>query len=215
VWSLDAQIKDHADAVAAGRWTGDGSGPATIAITGSDEGFMLVDAAGKILKHVRLGHAQALSVGKFRPDLPGQQFAVGNFWGNPGIVTIFDSQGNMLTSLEPNHYGNPLLPVNWTGDGREFLFLNGDPKEGGLLDGWGRRVVMFPDDGHPVLAGMVLNLTGDERDEIVLWDQDRMWIYTQDRPFAGKRIYAPHRNPLYNESNYRANISLPAWREWR
>lgn len=213
VWTLDTVLEDHADAVAAGRWTEDGSGPITVLISGSDEGFVHADTAGQILKHVRVGHAQALGVGKFRPDLSGLQFAVGNFWGNPGIVTIFDSQANVLLSLEPTHYGNPLFPVNWTGDGREFLFLNGDPKEGGLLDGWGRRVVMFPDDGHPVLTAYVANVTGDERDEIVLWDQDRMWIYTQDRPFTGKRIYAPRRNPHYNESNYRANISLPAWRD--
>ena len=50
---------------------------------------------------------------------------------------------------------------------------------------------MFSDDGHPDLAEAVLDLTGDQRDEIVLWDEKRVWIYTQDRPFAGKRIYAP------------------------
>ena len=60
-----------------------------------------------------------------------------------------------------------------------------------MIDGHLRRVVMFPDDGHPDLAANVLNLTGDARDEIVLWDQKRVWIYTQDRPFTGKRIYAP------------------------
>ena len=68
---------------------------------------------------------------------------------------------------------------------------------------------MFPDDGHPDLAAYVANLTGDARDEIVLWDQERVWIYTQDRPFSGERIYAPHRNPDYNESNYRTVVSRP------
>ena len=136
-----------------------------------------------------------------------------NFWNNPGIVTILDLEGNTLAKVEPLHMGSPLLPVNWTGDGQELIFLNADPREGGLLDGWGRRVAMFPDDGHPVLCGTVLNVTGDERDEIVVWDQSRMWIYTQDRPFTGKRIYAPRRNPDYNESNYRTNVSLPGWHD--
>ena len=49
------------------------------------------------------------------------------------------------------------------------------------------------------------------RDEIVLWDQTRVWIYTQDRPFSGSRIYAPTRNPDYNDSNYRSTVSLPGW----
>jgi hypothetical protein len=81
-----------------------------------------------------------------------------------------------------------------------------------MVDGQLRRVVMFPDDGHPDLAYQVMNLTGDARDEIIVWDQDSVWIYTQDRPFTGNRIYAPVRNPLYNDSNYRATVSEPAWR---
>ena len=81
-----------------------------------------------------------------------------------------------------------------------------------MIDGQLRRVVMFPDDGHPDLAAAVHDLTGDARDEIVLWDQTRVWIYTQDRPFTGSRIYKPMRNPTYNDSNYRASVSLPGWR---
>jgi hypothetical protein len=81
-----------------------------------------------------------------------------------------------------------------------------------MMDGHFRRVVMFPEDGHPELAAYVMDLTGDARDEIVLWDQERIWIYTQDSPFVGRRIYAPERNPDYNESNYRTTVSLPGWR---
>jgi hypothetical protein len=102
--------------------------------------------------------------------------------------------------------------VNWRGDGTEFALLSGNIREGGMVDGQLRRVVMFPDDGHPDLAYHVANVTGDERDEIILWDQQRVWIYTQDRPFTGKRIYTPQRNPSYNDSNYRANVSLPGWK---
>lgn len=90
--------------------------------------------------------------------------------------------------------------------------LSANVREGGMIDGRLRRVVMFPDDGHPDLAFNVLNLTGDERDEIVVWDSQRVWIYTQDRPFTGPKIYTPERNPDYNESNYRTNVSLPGWR---
>jgi hypothetical protein len=28
-----------------------------------------------------------------------------------------------------------------------------------------------------------------------------------------EKIYAPNRNPHYNESNYRISVSLPAWHE--
>jgi hypothetical protein len=102
-------------------------------------------------------------------------------------------------------------PVNWTGDGTEYIFLTPNHKEGGLVDGWGRRVVMFPDDGHPELAWMVHDLTGDPRDELIVWDTDAIWIYTQDRPFSGSKIYKPVRPKLYNESNYATVDSWPGW----
>ena len=152
-------------------------------------------------------------MGKFRTDIPGLQYMTVNFWRNPGIVTLFDAEGNILEQQEPIHSGAPMLPVNWRGDGQEFVLLSGNTKEGGLIDGKLRRVVMFPEDGHPDLAANVLDVTGDARDEIVLWDQQQVWIYTQDRPFTGKRIYAPVRNPDYNESNYRTNVSFPNWKE--
>jgi len=79
------------------------------------------------------------------------------------------------------------------------------------MDGWGRMVVKFPDDGHPDLCFNVMDITGDPRDEIVLWDQKSIWIYTQDKSVQFERIYKPVRNPHYNESNYRTNYSLPGW----
>jgi hypothetical protein len=160
---------------------------------------------------VRVGHNQSPSVAKFRIDAAGLQYMSVNFWKNPGIVTLFDSDGAILAQDEPIHTGSAMLPVNWRGDGQEFALLSGNVKEGGMIDGHLRRVVMFPDDGHPDLAANVLDLTGDQRDEIVLWDQRRVWIYTQDQPFRGDRIYAPKRNPDYNESNYRTNVSMPNW----
>lgn len=91
--------------------------------------------------------------------------------------------------------------------------LSGNTREGGMIDGRLRRVVMFPEDGHPELAFAVADVTGDPRDEIILWDLDSVWIYTQDRPFTGAKVYAPIRNPHYNESNYLTMVSTPRWVE--
>ena len=179
---------------------------------GSDEGFLLWDLQGNLLKHTRIGHAQSPSIGKYRMDVPGLQLLTINFWRNPGIVSLFDADGNLLGQSEPVHHASPMLPVNWRGDGQEFSMLSSNIIEGGMIDGHFRRVVMFPDDGHPDLAYNVVDLTGDARDEIVVWDTERVWIYTQDRPFSGKRIYAPIRNPDFNESNYRTTVSMPAWK---
>ena len=120
----------------------------------------MFDRRGAILKHVRIGHAQTASVGKFLPDLPGLQLMCVNFWKNPGIVSLFDHDGNLLEQQEPIHSGSPMLPVNWRGDGQEFVLLSGNVREGGMIDGQLRRVVMFPDDGHPDLAAYVAEPDG-------------------------------------------------------
>jgi hypothetical protein len=213
LWSHDADLHDHADGVMVGNLSGDPNAEPRAYASGSDEGLIIFDIHGKILNQVRVGHNQSPSVAKYRPDLPGLQYISVNFWKSPGIVTLFDGNGRILAQDEPIHSGSPMLPVNWCGDGREFCLLSGNAKEGGMIDGHLRRVVMFPDDGHPDLAAAVLDVTGDQRDEIVLWDEKRVWIYTQDKPFAGSRIYAPIRNPNYNDSNYRTTVSLPAWQE--
>lgn len=213
LWTHDKAIKSHSDAVAFGNFSGDPMAPPRAYSFASDEGFVVFDLTGKILKRQMIGHTQSPTIGRFRPELPGLQIMCVNFWRNPGIVTLFDTEGEILSQDEPIHSGSPMLPVNWRGDGQEFVLLSGNVKDGGMIDGHLRRVVMFPDDGHPDLAAAVLDITGDPRDEIVLWDQKRVWVYTQDRPFLGRRIYAPIRNPEHNESNYRTSVSLPAWKD--
>jgi rhamnogalacturonan endolyase len=213
VWSHDGKLNDHVDALAVGNFTGDPKAPPRVYWSSSDEAFVMLDLAGNILKQHRVGHTQTAAVGKFRPDLPGLQYVTTNFWKNPGIVSLFDAEGNLLHQGEPIHTGSVTLPVNWKGDGQELVLLSGNVREGGMVDGQLRRVVVFPDDGHPDLTAAVLDLTGDPRDEIVLWDQENVWVYTQDGPPPAGRVYAPLRNPHYNDSNYRANISLPRWVE--
>jgi hypothetical protein len=212
LWSRDAELRDHADGIAMGNFSGEAKAEPRAYACGSDEGFLLFDKRGNILKHVRIGHAQSPSIGKYRMDVPGLQLLTVNYWRNPGILSLFDHDGNLLVQEELIHYGSPLLPVNWRGDGQEFAMLSGSVQDGGLIDGRMRRVVMFPNDGHPDLAYYVADVTGDPRDEIVLWDQERVWIYTQDRPFSGTRVYAPIRSPHCNESNYRTTVSLPGWK---
>jgi hypothetical protein len=69
----------------------------------------------------------------------------------------------------------------------------------------------FPDDGHPDMCYAVLDITGDCRDEIVVWDPQEIWIYTQDNNPIDRKLYKPEKNPMYNSSNYQATISLPGW----
>jgi hypothetical protein len=145
-------------------------------------------------------------------DLPGLQFMMITFHWNVGVMALFDWDGNILQTAELIHNGSKLVPVNWRGDGEEFVLLSTDAKYGGMINGRFERTVMFPDDGHPDLASFALDLNGDGRDEVVTWDEKSVWIYTPDRPFKGSKMYAPVRNPLYNMSNYSCIVSKPGWK---
>lgn len=212
LWSLDKQLgNDHADGVAIVPFK-EGA-PARLLCVASDDGFVLADLQGRILEHLQLGHMQNPTIAKLRPDLPGLQIATVNFWGNQGIVSFFDADGKKYHDFEPAAHGSMMRPLNWKGDGQEYWILSPNPTYGGVYDGWGRRTMRFPADGHPDLCVATLDLTGDCRDEIVVWDPWEIWIYTQsDSPKPG-RLYKPRRNPLCNDSNYQANVSLPGWSE--
>ena len=124
-WSHDTELKDHADALVDRQLHGPPvcreSAPTS---TDRDEGFLVFDADGTIVKHLRLGHAQTQSVGKYRADLPGLQILIANFWRNPGIVTLLDADANILAQEEMIPGSSHLEPVNWRGDGQEFALLS-------------------------------------------------------------------------------------------
>jgi hypothetical protein len=209
LWSLDDSLQDHADGVAIVRLR-EGAQPVFLCAA-SDEGMLLADLHGNLLKHHYLGHVQSPGIADFRPDLPGLETVSINYWANQGIIHFFDAQGDLYHDFEPCQHGSMCLPVNWTGRPGEYFVLSANAEEGGLFDGWGRRVAEFPADGHPDMCHAVLDLTGDCRDEIVVWDPYEMWVYTQDDNPRPGRLYKPVRNPLYNSSNYQATLSLPGW----
>jgi len=205
LWSLD--LEDHVDGVALVDLKNDGEIVSVMAA--GEAGLIVADLEGRIRMRQKYGHMQKLAIGRFRTDLSGLMFCTINFWGEPGIMGLFDADLNLLRQWEPIHYASPLAPVNWVGDGAELILLSTHPVEGGMLDGFGRPVVMFPDDGHPCLCARALDVTGDGREEILTWDKDEIWIYTQDRPVPEGSTYRPHKNPLCNDSNYKASYSIP------
>lgn len=211
LWSRDNEFSDHADSVAVVDLQGDGS--REVLWAGSDEGFVLLNQQGVPRLHHRIGHAQNLTIAELRPELPGLEIAVMNFWRNQGIMHILDANGNILGDYEPRcEHGSAIPPVNWTGKAAELLLVNPDPEYGGLYDGEGRCVMRLPADGHPTRAYDAIDLTSDARDEIIVWDSQEIWIYTQD---DGESMVDPatitlrQRNGRHNESNYRARVSVP------
>ncbi|QGY44000.1 hypothetical protein GM418_10130 [Maribellus comscasis] len=207
LWSLDDVLEDHADGVAIVQLK-ESESPVFVCAA-SDEGIFFADTDGNILKHHYFGHIQNPAVANFRDDLPGLETVSVNFWGNQGIMNLFNSSGELYHTFEPTQYGSMCLPLNWTGKTEEFYILNANTSEGGAWDGYGRKVLEFPDDGHPDMSYAVVDVTGDCRDEIVVWNPNELWVYTQeDNPLNNENLYKPVRNPLYNYSNYQATVSI-------
>jgi hypothetical protein len=134
---------------------------------------------------------------------------VNTYWGEPGVTLILDEEGELLHEFEPMHHACLLQPANWTPDDTDVVLLSTHPTEGGLIDGHGQRVIMFPDDGHPVLCSDVKDIDGDGIDEILTWDYDSIWVYKPSPLPARSQQSYPVRPPLYNDSNYRGQWSLP------
>ena len=208
IWTMPVK-EDHIDEIVPGMFvSGPYKGKKYFACVAGREGFLISDWEGNLLNKDGIGHAQRVSTGNYCPDKPGYEMVVVNFWGHQGIIYFYDSEGNPGWEMENELNGNLLTPVNWIGNGRDFILLNADVERGGLIDGNGVQVVKFPDDGHPTLCAEAISLYGDARDEIVTWDYNSMYIYTQDDS-PELNVYEPVKYPDYNASNYRGEYSYP------
>lgn len=197
LWRID--LYGHCDSSIFYR---DKGGRLILALAYEDGGFYFLDAVtGDILREWHLGHGQGVNLASYRPDQPdGLAIAANTFWGG-AFWFIFSLEGEILHADFTDVYG--WVPVNWSGDGVELV-----GSAYGLYDGYGRMVVEFPDP-HPGKV-WVYDVCGDERDEVIVWNDKLLSIYTQDRCFSGSKIFVPKRK-MYNQTFYGSFISEPNW----
>ncbi len=184
--------------------------PALIYAAG-DWGLLYFDYNGNLLKHQVMGHVKYASVGNFDAEVPGLEVVTSNSWGSDGLVHVLNPGGEVVGDFLSGSGVIRCQPVNWKGDGEEFIMTVADSVQGGLIDALGQLAVAFPEDGHPGSCYLAVDLTGDTRDELIVWDTGQLWIYTQnDNPRMGN-TYAPHRPPVYNHSMHQLIRSAPGW----
>ncbi len=176
-----------------------------------DWGLIYYDFDGHLLKQNILGHVSYLGIADLNAELPGLEVITSNRWGSKGLAHVMDASGSLMNGFLLESGVIRCQTVNWKGDGEEFFYSSADTLTGGLFDGAGQLSVAFPSDEHPVSFCLATDLTGDERDEIILWDPNELWIYTQDdNPRMGS-TYSPRRIPLYNYSTHQMTRSTPSW----
>jgi len=212
IW--EREYPDHSDNVLLVNLdNGSGELELRTLIAGSDAGLITVDGEGNEVSIFPIGHAQSMCIANLVPDRPGLEYMCNTFWGRVGVNVTFSETGEPLCEFEPMPYASLLQLTNWVpaigdGDPADLALLSTHPVQGGLIDGTGVRRVMFPDDGHPVLCSAVYDLDGDGVDEVITWDEEELWIYRAEVPGRTPENY-PLRGAWFNESNYRAQVSLP------
>jgi rhamnogalacturonan endolyase len=183
----------------------------SLAYAAGDWGLIFFDFNGNLLKQNIMGHVKYMSVGDYDADIPGLEVVTSNYWGSDGLIHLVGPDGEIRGDFLPSSGLCRCQPVNWKGDGEEFILTAPDSIRGGLFSATGELAVAFPDDGHPSACYLVQDLTGDARDELIVWDTHRLWIYTQDDNPRMGNTYAPHRAPLYNHSMHQMVMSVPGW----
>ncbi|MDE7161192.1 MAG: hypothetical protein K2N65_00370 [Anaeroplasmataceae bacterium] len=193
---------DHTDEIIYARLKK--NAPKQLVLASGNEGMNIINLDGSIYKHNEIGHAQRISVAKYKEELEGLQIMATAFWGSDGILCIYDAEGNLLNQKEVPFNGNVITPVNY--DGKHILSLLNASLEGGLVDGDLDCVVQFPQDGHPMTSVEVYDIDQDGIDEILCFDEKMMWIYKASQIYPTKK-YIKYTDDGF--SNYRGEFLLP------
>jgi len=219
----DAPLPGHADAVAVGEVDGNPGNGAEIAVAccGGNV-FALLGRDGTVRWRHPCGHSQHVVIGDFRPDLAGKEVAAldrGNDRSAEGedAILLYSCGGERLwredrTDAGPNRWITMISTVgNW--DGREpdliLAYRRGGSICPTLYDGHGRAVVKFPFP-HPERQHFVqhADVFGDHREEVVAWNENWIYVYTNGEPCAGG-MKTDRRSANKRLYNYTAYIGMP------
>lgn len=209
----EADLPGHCDGVAVGDVDGDPSNGDEIAFaTCGGNVYALFNKEGKSLWQIPCGHSQHIVIGDFRGDLKGKEvWAIdrGNDRSPAGVdaMVLFSAGGKELfrekrTDPGKNRWISIISTVrNWDGrDGDLVLgFRRGGSIDPTLYDGHGQVVASFPfpdiENLHLIQHG---DIYGDEREEIIVFNEKKMYIYTNGAANPNKLLY-----------NYTQYIGMP------
>jgi len=216
VWSLqNVAGNEHADCLQIGDVNGDGQPEIIFGGPTDARGGVTIatDRNGKeIWRNADMKESQQVVLGKFRKDLPGLQ-VFGLDRVDRGRVTprdalfLIGSDGKTIwkETANTNGWGTAIHKViNWDGKHTAMVLAHkrGRAIMPKLYDGKGKVISTFPTEGN----AMISDLTGEGREQIVMFDQAKAHVYANGpcnlskSPSAGKPV--PQPKALYNFTRY-------------
>lgn len=154
-------------------------------------GVAMVDGRGKVLWEVTGYHFESADVAKVCADAPGKQVVVDvdhqPYGKSP--VWLLDAKGRRIGSWMTD-YGRHHRIVDWDGDGLDEVLLAHSRR---LVDGKGKCTARFGPKGafdgesremrsnDPAPFGLVGDLDGDGRSEVILHSVSTIHIYRSER----------------------------------
>lgn len=202
IWEAD--LPGHCDGVSIGDVDGDRSNGEEIAFaTCGGNVYALFSKEGKSLWQNPCGHSQHLIIGDFRADLKGKEVCAidrNNDRSGEGVdsIVMYSADGKQLwkekrTDPGKNRWISMISTVrNW--DGRKGDLVLGFRRGGSIVptlyDGHGKIVASFP---FPDIENLSLtqhaDIYGDEREEIIVFNEKAMYIYTNGAANPNKLLY--------------------------
>ncbi|MCX5769494.1 MAG: hypothetical protein NTZ09_04370, partial [Candidatus Hydrogenedentes bacterium] len=201
----------HQDAAYIVRTPGEPGGPGnTWRLLFGNSGIHCLAVDGTELWSHPLGEAQHVVAGRFRADSP-LQFAVvdrtpaphqrdENAWA---ILYMYDLDGKEIwqAQQEKGAWAIAIVPVDWFGPGEPLgvmVYGHGKGRPAVIYDGTGKIVDVFPmvfataqneKDRQSDFYGLVANVWGDGRDEVILFGARGACIYANSRPLEVSTQY--------------------------
>ena len=197
----DKELTEHADAIKVGDFDPAQDG-VEIVLAHSLNGNIFINQNGERYSHDAIGHSQKMAVGNFCPTVPGLEIFTsiketaeiylqkGNgerIW--PGAISYSNAKGGTV-QIDPSSF-------IMAGSGQEYLLAHRTKL---VIDGYNNKIVQLPDDAPRF--GWSVNVCGDEREELVMWNDQKVQIWTNTAvvPDGGKNLCLDESTTIITDS---------------
>ena len=219
VWTTNTTSKPeltmHADCLATADVDGDPSNGYEIVVGGDHAAMFHWKDGTQIWEDSNTVENQQMGIGEYRSDSPGLEVVL---LDRIGPRTAQGHDANVLLSAtdklfwkeQRTDFGWITVTENmnnWLGDGSDLIlsYHRGGQTPATLYDGYQKVVTQFPHTGSLVDLVLHANICGDDKEEVIVYNESALWIYANggcDLTAAPAHPSIPQQYHLYNMTEY-------------